>query len=114
MIESPPPGQFSLWQLLFYPLFSSVGGFLGYVLRQMDAGNKVSMIRALFESAGAGFVGVLVMLICQALGLGAQWTGVIVGVCGWLGATASIRMLEKIAWRKLGVSDTGGTTDGKP
>lgn len=100
-----PPNGFSAWQLLLYPLFAAIGGVLGYVLRALDAGLKVSFWRAVLEAAAAGFVGVLVMLICQSMHMSAQWTGVAVGVCGWLGATASIRMLERIVRRKLGVSD---------
>jgi len=114
MIESPPPGQFSAWQMLCYALFSAFGGFLGYVLRQMDAGSKVSLWRAVAEALAAGFVGILVMLMCEAMHLSVQWTGVMVGVCGWLGATASIRLLERVVRTKLGVTDNGSAADEKP
>jgi len=114
-MELPPPhGQFSVWQMLLYPVFAAFGGLLGYVLRAMDAGAAVSVWRAVVEALSAGFVGVLVMLICEATHLNAQWTGVMVGVCGWLGATASIRMLERIVRGKLGATASGGTTDDKP
>jgi hypothetical protein len=113
-MESPKPGDFSFLQMLFFPLFASAGGLLGYVLRMMDAGNRVSLWRAVVEALAAGFVGILVMLLCQAMQLSAQWTGVMVGVCGWLGATVSIRMLERVVRGKLGVSDAGVEADGKP
>lgn len=113
-MDAPTPHGFGFWQLLLYPVFAAFGGFLGYVLRAMDAGTKVSMWRAVIEAAAAGFVGVLVMLACEAMHLSAQWTGVMVGVCGWLGATASIRMLERVVRRKLGVSDIGASADEKP
>ena len=112
-MDTPPPG-FHFWQMLLYPVFAAFGGLLGYALRMMDAGLQVSRWRALIESLAAGFVGILVMLLCQALQLSPQWTGVVVGVCGWLGATASIRMLERVVRNKLGVSDNEGVTDGKP
>lgn len=110
-MDPTPPGGLGPWQLVLFPVFSAFGGFLGFVLRQLDAGNKVSMTRAVIESAGAGFAGVLVMLVCQAMHLSPQWTGVAVGVFGWLGATATIGVLAKILRKKLGISDDGGSTD---
>lgn len=106
-MEPLPPAVASVWQLILYPLFAALGGLLGCVLRAMDAGVKVSVWRAVIEAISAGFVGVLVMLICQATHLSPQWTGVMVGVCGWLGATASIRLLEQVVRRKLGVIEPG-------
>lgn len=109
MIEQPPSG-FGWLQLVLYPLFASLGGALGYVLRTLDAGLRVSFWRTLLESIAAGFVGVLVMLICQQMALSAQWTGVCVGTCGWLGASVSIRMLERLVRSRLGVAP--GPDDG--
>ena len=103
-----PPLNFTWWQLVLYPLFACVGGALGHVLRTLDAGGHISMWRTLLESMAAGFVGILVMLICQQLHLSPQWTGVCVGVCGWLGATVSIRMLERLVRARLGVQTEEG------
>lgn len=112
-MDTPPPG-FQLWQMLLYPVFAAFGGLLGYALRTMDAGRQVSLWRALLESLSAGFVGILVLLLCEALHLSPEWTGFLVGVLGWLGAAASIRILEKVVRNQLGVSDNEGVTDGKP
>lgn len=85
-----------------YTLFSAIGGMLGFTMRTMDGKQPFMIWRALVEGASAAFVGLLVLLACEAINLSPQWTGVIVGVCGWLGASATIRMLESIVRRKLG------------
>ena len=81
---------------------------MGHIMRSLDKSTPISYGRACVEGLAAGFVGLLVMLICNATALSEQWTGVVVGVSGWLGANASIRMLEKLVFRKLGLS-TGVT-----
>lgn len=110
----PQPPALQFWQLLLYPVFASFGGLLGYALRAMDTGGKVSRTRAALESLASGFVGVLILLLCQAMKLSPQWTGFIVGVCGWLGAAASIRMLEGVVRKRLGLSEREGLADGQP
>lgn len=86
-----------------YTAFSAMGGMIGYTMRTLDAKQPFKLWRIIVEGSGAAFVGVLVMLVCEALNLGQQWTGVIVGVCGWLGASTTIRILESLVRNKLGV-----------
>lgn len=100
----PTPQGWSWFTTMLYAAFASVGGALGYIMRTLDQGLRVSRWRVVVETTAAGFVGVLVMLICQATNLSPQWTGVTVGVCGWLGATSSIRMLERVVSRKIGAT----------
>lgn len=91
-----------------YLAFSAIGGMLGFTMRALDGKQpqiKFSFLRCLIEGAAAAFVGLLVLFICQAMNLSPQWTGVIVGVCGWLGASATIRMLESIVRSKIGATD---------
>lgn len=73
-------------------------------MRAFEKETPIRFGRACIEGLAAGFVGLLVMLICNAMSLSDQWTGVIVGVSGWLGANASIRMLEKLVFKKLGLT----------
>lgn len=87
-----------------YVAFSAIGGMLGFAMRQVDSKQPFNILRCVLEGAGAAFVGMLVLLMCQAMNLSPQWTGVIVGVCGWLGASASIRMLEGIVRNRIGAS----------
>ena len=87
-----------------YAGFAFFGGVMGYIMRCFDKKESVNPLRVFVEGGAAAFVGIIVMLLCQAMNLSPQWTGVIVGVCGWLGATATIQMLERMVAKKLGVT----------
>lgn len=109
-----PQGE--LWhslQAAAYALFAGVAGVLGYVMRMMDAGTPVQFWRSVVEGSSAGFVGLLAMWLCQAVHVGPEWTAVTVGVSGWMGARASIQMLQRAVWRKFGLnrSQDNGTDD---
>lgn len=97
---------------ILYAALATFGGFLGHIMRALDKSTPISYGRACVEGLAAGFVGLLVMLMCSATNMSDQWTGVIVGVSGWLGANASIRMLEKLVFKKLGINT--GTTAPAP
>lgn len=99
-----PWKDWSWMQTIVYAAFAGFGGSLGYVIRALNNHEVINKWRILAEGGAAAFVGVIVMLACQAMNLSPQWTGVVVGVMGWLGASAAMRGLEAIALRKLGVS----------
>lgn len=90
---------------LSYCAFSALGGMLGFLMRAHNKQEKINYGRCALEGLGAAFVGMLVLLVCEAMKLSPQWTGVIVGVCGWLGATATIVMLENVVRNKLGLAE---------
>ena len=95
----------SWWvKAILYAALAMFGGFLGHVMRALDKSTPIGYGRACVEGLAAGFVGLLVMLMCNATNMSDQWTGVVVGVSGWLGANASIRMLEKLVFKKLGIN----------
>lgn len=77
---------------------------MGHLMRLFDAKEPIRWGRAVIEGIAAGFVGLLVLFACGAMNLSEQWTGVIVGVSGWLGANASIRVLEAVVFKKLGIT----------
>ncbi len=91
-----------------YAAFASVGGTLGHLLRISQRDGTVVLWKTLLEGFSAGFVGLLVFFVCQANNLNEQWTGVIVGVCGWLGASATIAMLERLVRKRLGIEEDKG------
>lgn len=90
-------------------LLASIGGLLGYSMREHDKGNPFSWSRAAMEGVSSGFVGFLVMLLCGALKIDPLYSGFIVGVFGWLGANASIRLLEGFVYKKLGIKMRANT-----
>lgn len=93
------------WLKPSYVLLAWFGGGIGYVMRQLEGDEKVSWGRALAEASASAFSGFLVLLLCLEMKLTSGWTGIIVGVCGWLGANATIRLLEKLTIKKVGVSN---------
>ncbi len=87
-------------KLVGYLALAMIGGALGYIMRTMDAGQQPSFTRVLVEALAAGFAGLLIIFLCQVSNIGELMTGVIVGIGGWLGATATIRRLEPFVFRK--------------
>lgn len=108
-----PEGPNSDWiKMLMYALLAAAGGTMGHMMRTLDNGLKIRLGRTLLEGISAAFVGLLVFLTCQAIAIPMLWTGVIVGLSGWMGASASIRFVEKIVYTRLGLS-TDETTSSK-
>lgn len=109
-LENP---EISWWaRALAHASFASIGGILGHVLRELDKGGKIAYARAAVDGIAAGFIGLLFLLLCDAMNLSLEWTGVIVGVSGWLGANASIRLLEAVVYKKLGVDKKDVSSEG--
>lgn len=90
---------------LGYTTFAAIGGLLSYLLRSMDKHEPVRWRQAIVQSVSAGFAGALVLFACTALNLSEEWKGVIVGVAGWLGADATIKLLEGRIRKQLGLDE---------
>lgn len=97
-----------------YTVFAAFGGLMGHLMRTIDKKEKISWGRAALEGFAAGFVGLIVLFMCNAMRLSEQWTGVIVGVSGWLGASVTIRMLEGIVRKKIGADQDSKENDNAP
>lgn len=92
-------------EALFYFAFAGFAGAVGYIMRTLNENKSFLWRRVLLEAFGAAFVGFLVYKLCLALDLSPHWTGVVVGVCGWLGSSATIQMLEPVIRRAIGAKD---------
>lgn len=79
-----------------FTLLAVFGGLFGFIMRALDAGEGINWPRAFIEAGASGFVGLLVLFSCLAIGVTEYWTGLIVGVSGWVGAKASIEMLMRL------------------
>lgn len=95
--------EFDIIEVLSFAGFSSLGGLLGYLMRQHTRNQKITFTRAVLEAVASGFVGVIAMFLCYAINLPWYWSGVIVGVLSWLGAEASILVISRAVRAKLGL-----------
>lgn len=86
-----------------YAALAAVGGFLGFTMRSLDRREKIRWGRALIETLAAGFVGLIVLQLCQAWEFDGPMTGFIAGVLGWAGAPASMVFLERVVYKKLNI-----------
>lgn len=91
-------------EFIGFGAFAAAAGAIGHILRSLEEGTKISLARTAVEALGAGFVGILVVLFCKAMQLDVIWTGLTVGVFGWLGARVTILVLEKAVLKRLGLS----------
>lgn len=82
---------------------AAIGGLLGYTIKQQDGGEKFLWRDGFVQAASSGFVGFLIALLCQAMGIPDIWIGPVAGLFGWLGATATIRIVERFVYQKLGI-----------
>lgn len=83
------------WLAFFLVLLAIVGGLIGSLVRMIEAKEKIKWVVVLIETLASGFTGVIVVLLCSYLDLDIRLTGVIVGVCGWVGGRTAMLWLEK-------------------
>lgn len=100
-----PENPWDSWivRALAYVSLSTIGGIIGYILRSMENRKKILISHLLARAAGSMFAGFIILLLCQAMALDYIWTGVVVGLFGWLGADVSIKLVETFVFKKLGI-----------
>lgn len=89
------------WLAVLLVFLAAVGGFLGSVIRATDGKTPLKWTVVGIETLASAFSGVIVMLLCDYLTLDIRMTGVVVGVCGWVGGRTAMMWLEKRVRRIL-------------
>lgn len=95
--------EFNIIEILQFAGFSAMGGLLGYLMRQATREQPIKLSRATLEAVASGFIGIVMMFLCHAIGLPWYWSGAVVGVLGWLGAEASIVVIARVIRGKVGL-----------
>lgn len=87
-----------------YTLLGAISGFVAKVVEDVE-GDKVRPSQWFAAALGSGLVGYLIYLLCLSLGFDGPLIGVVVGLFGALGAKATIVVLKKFVFGKLGISE---------
>ena len=95
--------EFNIIEILQFAGLSAMGGLLGYLMRQVTRKQPIKLGRATLEAVASGFIGIITMFLCHAIGLPWYWSGAVVGVLGWLGAEASIVVIARAIRGKIGL-----------
>lgn len=95
--------EYNIIEVLQFAGLSAMGGLLGYLMRQATREQPIKLSRATLESVASGFIGIITMFLCHAMGLPWYWSGAVVGVLGWLGAEASIVVISRVIRGKIGL-----------
>ena len=95
--------EFNIIEILQLAGFSAMGGLLGYLMRQATREQPIKLSRAALEAVASGFIGIIAMFLCHAIGLPWYWSGIVVGILGWLGAEASIVVVARAIRGKIGL-----------
>ena len=95
--------EYNIIEILQFAGFSAMGGLLGYLMRQATREQPIKLSRATLEAVASGFIGIIAMFLCHAMGLPWYWSGAVVGVLGWLGAEASIVVIARAIRGKIGL-----------
>ncbi|UPT52958.1 holin [Hafnia phage yong3] len=101
MIQFDPEGKWLTAAV--FAVISFVGGALGYVMRTLDAGGKVTLVRTLLEGLSSAFFGFVIGMVYVDFSLSWGFAFALVSVLAWIGSRATIKKLEPFLLKKLGL-----------
>lgn len=104
------PSGLSWLPSFFLTLFAATGGFVGYLYRTMQTGERIHWLRAIVEMLASAFIGSIVLLVCVSYQIDLAWTGVIVGISGW-NAGLTVKILQTLVQKRLEVKHVRVTSD---
>ncbi|WP_092296339.1 phage holin family protein [Pseudomonas sp. NFIX28] len=84
-----------------YIAIAATGGVLGHMMRKLSSNQQINVGETLLQGVGAAFAGYLVLLGCRSLNVSSDVSGVVIGLCGWLGADATLMLLQSYIYKKL-------------
>ncbi|WP_223521509.1 phage holin family protein [Pseudomonas sp. GL-B-19] len=103
--DDPFSGFFSSWA---YVVIAATGGVIGHMMRKLGARQTIKLGETALQGVGAAFAGYLVLLGCRSAGVTPEVSGVIIGLCGWLGADATLVLLQSYIYKKLNIVSAQG------
>ncbi|MDI2145902.1 phage holin family protein [Pseudomonas sp. ITA] len=86
-----------------YIAIAATGGVLGHMMRKLGSKQPIRIGETVLQGVGAAFAGYLVLLVCRSLDVPPDTSGVIIGLCGWLGADATLMLLQDYIYKKIKV-----------
>lgn len=102
-MQTPDPLDQWWIKLIAFTILAAIGGAIGHLFRIFENGHKFSLTIFIVKTLSAAFTGCLMYLLCIALNFSPVWTGICVGVFGWLGADATIKVLKSFVYNMLNV-----------
>ncbi|MBK5416163.1 phage holin family protein [Pseudomonas sp. TH31] len=96
-----------------YVAIAAVGGVLGHMMRRLGTNQRIRIGETILQGVGAAFAGYLVLLGCRSIYAPPEISGVAIGLCGWLGADATLMLLQSYIYKKLNIGKVESRDDNK-
>lgn len=93
------------WTGLGLTLLAGIGGLLAAFTQALENGKPTGKKELAVQFCSSAFVGYLVYMLCLAIGINGLWLGPICATFGWMGALATMQVLRRFVFNKLGIED---------
>jgi hypothetical protein len=93
-----------------YIMIAAIGGVLGHMMRRLGSHQPIRIGETVLQGVGAAFAGYLVLLGCRSLNIPPDASGLIIGLCGWLGADATLMLLQDYIYKKIKINAAADET----